>query len=186
MHTISSESREERLYRNCVQSQIPAELLGLALLRCLCPRIQCNYRQGRFSYVPQHQSVRVGAQPCGRAVSYRLHPAFACYRNNITSWTIRAHIGLLLPFSTSVTHLFLTSIVMFWKKKYIYIYLYIFSSQRHVKTPHADKRVPIELKATSRLIPLTLARVCGSFRYDITSYFYNCKKKRREFTLWKV
>ena len=120
IHTHNEGSREEWLYRNCVQSQIPAELLGLALLHCLR---SCNYRQGRLSYVPQHQSVRVGAQPCGRAVSYRLHPAFACYRNNITSWTIRAHIGLLLPFSTSVTHLFRTSIVMFWKEKKIHIYI---------------------------------------------------------------
>lgn len=87
----------------------PVLLLSFFLfLLHLC--IQSIYRQGRFSYVPQHQSVRSGVQPCYRDVSYSLHQAFACYRNNITSWIIPTHVGLLLPFSTSMRHLFLMQI----------------------------------------------------------------------------
>lgn len=163
-----------------MRSQIPVEQLGLALLRCLWSCIRCIYWQGRFSYVPQHQSVRVGVQPCGRAVSCRLHQAFACYRNNITSWTMWAHRGLLLRFSTSLKRLFLSFKVIFWKKKkieYIYI-LYLFSSQRHVKTPHADKWVPMELKATSLLIALTLAWISGTTSQPST--FTTAKNKRKK------
>lgn len=127
---------------------------GLALLHCflvILRPIHLSTRQIQLRASASKRESGSTVQPCGRAVSYRLHQAFACYRNNITSWTIWAHIGLLLPFSTSVRHL---KKVMFWKKKK----RYILSSQRHVKTMHADKRVPIELKATSLRIPLTLAK----------------------------
>lgn len=118
------------------------------------------------------------------------HRAFACYTNDITSWTVQARTGLLLPFSTSSRHLFFTSTGMFGKKSNIYI----FSSQRHVKTSHADKRVPIELKATALLIPLTLAWASlWEFLVwrHVPSTFTTAKKKKkrkekRDFTLWKV
>lgn len=114
--------------------------------------------------------------PCSsssRAVSYRLHQAFACYRNSITSWTTQALIGLLIP----CNFFYILELSNISSLKKIHIYINIYSHQRHVKTKHVEKWVPIELKATS------LRSSCLNKQflwYHITSfYLYNCKKKKR-------
>lgn len=66
------------------------------------------------------------------------------------------------------------------KKKFKYIY--IFSSQRHVKTPHAYKTSAYRAKGNlTSYVSDSLSHESGNFWYDITTlYLYNCKKKKKK------
>lgn len=130
---------------------------GWLWLRCLWSCIQRIYRQGRFSYVPQHQSGRVGVQALQQGCILKATSSFRMLQkqHNLTNRASSQRAFTTFFYITETSAPDIDSDVV--KKRKFDIYC-ILSSQRHVITPHADKRVPIELKATSLLIPLTLAQ----------------------------
>lgn len=158
---------------------------GWLWLRCLWSCIQRIYRQGRFSYVPQHQSGRVGVQALQQGCILKATSSFRMLQkqHNLTNRASSQRAFTTFFYITETSAPDIDSDVV--KKRKLDIYC-ILSSQRHVITPHADKRVPIELKATSLLIPLTLAQA-GLWEFlvwhHIPSTFTTAKK--REEKKWK-